>query len=615
MTKFFERLRLLGRGWKQSLSSYLQLYPDDDALAPAFRAKQLRAVLRMTPLTMLANLLNAALIGVNFWDLSNHWLLSAWMAMVAFAAIQGIRARWRKPSRPTASRKALRRATVHAALLALLWGLLTASLFPDASGPQQLLLAVMLSGMMSAGGLALATLPLAGTAWVLILTLSSFAAILQGEFPMRGPVSLLLLIYSVTMIASVWSTARSFASRLMAEATSEQQNQVIGLLLRDFEENASDVLWEIDASGHLNHISKRVEEALGLSAAKLSKAPLISLLAENLKDDPPASRQYLVELISRLEQGISFRDLLMPVTTSGQKRWWSLTAKPLYDARGQALGWRGVASNVTERMQAQEAMRTQHERLEVLVQERTAKLNQALTAAEAASRAKSLFLSSMSHELRTPLNAVLGYAQLLGMSGDASQETRESVAEIESAGKHLLALVNDILDLARIESGKLEMNIEDVELSGALAEARRVLAPLAQRRGITLDLPEQPVVLRADTVRLRQVLFNLITNAIKYNRDGGRVSVTGELVAQHQYRITVRDTGFGIPPERLGELFQPFNRIGAERGSVEGTGIGLVITKTLVESMDGLIGVESVVGEGCAFWVELPLVASAPRSR
>ncbi len=607
MTTILERLRSLGQRQRARLSRFFELYPDDESLAPAFRAKQLRVVLRMTPLTMLANLLNALLVVATFWGSANHWLLGGWMLLVGLAAIQGMRTQWRRPARPTASRRALRHATLQASLLALLWGILTVLLFPHASGPQQLFLATLITGMMSAGGFALATLPVAGTAWVLILTLASFAAIMLAEFALAASVGSLLIIYGIIVTSSVWATARTFCSRLLAEARAEQQNQVIGLLLRDFEENASDVLWEIDARGRLNHISARLEEIFGRPAAELATLPLINLLAA--RQDPHASgdRQYLNALDHRLAQETPFRDLLVPITAFGRKLWWSLTAKPLRDARGQHRGWRGVASNVTERMQAQEALRTQHERLEVLVQERTTHLNQALNAAETANRAKSLFLSSMSHELRTPLNAVLGYAQLLGMDKNASQGTRESAAEIETAGKHLLALVNDILDLARIEAGKLEMNIEDVGLADVLAEARRTLAPQAQQRGIALDVSELPVLLRADSVRLRQVLFNLLSNAIKYNRDGGRVSVHGEPRPGHCYRITVRDTGLGIPAERLGELFQPFNRMGAEHGSIEGTGIGLVITKTLVESMDGLIGVASVAGEGSAFWVELPL--------
>lgn len=613
MTPSFERLRSFGRHWRTALRGYFELYPDDDAVAPSFRAKQLRAVLRMTPWTMLANLLNAVLVGVTFWDSANQWLLSGWMLLIVLAAIQGIR-NSRRPERPTASPRTLRRATQQAALLALLWGGLTVLLFPAAQPPQQLLLATLITGMMSAGGFALATVPMAGTAWVMILTLASFVAILSADFPLALAVSCLLLIYGFIVSSGIWSAARTFCSRLLAEARAEQQSQVIGLLLRDFEENASDVLWETDAAGYLTHISSRLEQAFGLPAAQLATDSLMSLLTTIQDKHASQDHHYLDALGLRLAQGAPFRDLLLPIVTAQQKRWWLLSAKPLHDAQGRPNGWRGVASNVTERMLAQEALRQQHENLETLVQERTTKLNQALHAAEASNRAKSLFLSSMSHELRTPLNAVLGYAQLLRMDQTTSPGTQESAAEIETAGRHLLALVNDILDLARIESGKLELHLENVALAGVLAESRRSFAPQAQQRGITLEIPELPVILRADLVRLRQVLFNLISNAIKYNREGGRVLVHGEPRPPGRYSITVRDTGPGIPANRLGELFQPFNRIGAERSSIEGTGIGLVITKNLVEAMEGSIEVTSTVGEGAAFRVEFPLAVAATQT-
>lgn len=230
-------------------------------------------------------------------------------------------------------------------------------------------------------------------------------------------------------------------------------------------------------------------------------------------------------------------------------------------------------------------------------------------AAATANAAKSVFLSSMSHEMRTPLNSVLGYAQLVGLDNKISSDVRENVSEIEKAGQHLLALVNDILDLARIESGRMEMNLEDVELSEVLDDCRRFIEPLAQERGIVLELFQTSVGLKVDRLRLRQVLLNLLSNAVKYNRDGGRIVMRGVALPGGRYRLSITDTGPGIPANRIGGLFQPFNRMGAEMSAVEGTGIGLMIARTLVELMAGTIGVESAVGQGSTFWVELPLAS------
>lgn len=246
------------------------------------------------------------------------------------------------------------------------------------------------------------------------------------------------------------------------------------------------------------------------------------------------------------------------------------------------------------------------------LQERERSLVEAKIAAEAANVAKSTFLASMSHELRTPLNAVLGYAQLLGMDERADPQVRENAGEIEKAGQHLLSLVNDVLDLARIESGRLDMSIGDVAIGDVLDECQRLIQPRAQEYGITLDVNPAPALLRVDRLRLRQVLLNLLSNAVKYNRKGGQVSVRGTAQPPNRYRITVTDTGPGIPAQRLGELFKPFSRMGAERSAIEGTGIGLVITKSLVELMDGSIGVASTPGTGSTFWVEFPMADPAP---
>src|SRR4249920_1803162 len=242
-------------------------------------------------------------------------------------------------------------------------------------------------------------------------------------------------------------------------------------------------------------------------------------------------------------------------------------------------------------------------------------LNAAMAVAKKANRAKTDFLSAMSHELRTPLNAILGFAQLMESGSPApTPSQKKNLDQILKGGWYLLELINEILDLALIESGKMTLSREPVSLVEIMLECRAMVEPQAQKRDIAMTFPrfETPYFVEGDRTRVKQVLINLLFNAIKYNKPGGAVAVECALSLPGSIRISVRDTGAGLAPEQLAQLFQPFNRLGKEGGPEEGTGIGLVMTKRLVELMGGTIGVESSVGVGSVFWVDLKLT-SAPQ--
>jgi signal transduction histidine kinase/ActR/RegA family two-component response regulator len=259
-----------------------------------------------------------------------------------------------------------------------------------------------------------------------------------------------------------------------------------------------------------------------------------------------------------------------------------------------------------------ERVRQQAAELEQRVDERTRELSVATAEADHANRAKSEFLSRMSHELRTPLNAVLGFAQLLQME-PLSERQGESVGHILRAGRHLLGLINEVLDISRIEAGRLELSLEPVPLRETLDQAMHLVRPAAAAVEVTVhaDAVDDALHVLADRQRLHQVLLNLLSNAIKYNRPRGTVRVVSARSAGDRLRIAVTDNGEGISGDKLARLFTPFDRLGAEASSVEGTGLGLALSKALVEAMGGVLRVESEPGTGSTFSVEL-MVAPSP---
>jgi len=279
----------------------------------------------------------------------------------------------------------------------------------------------------------------------------------------------------------------------------------------------------------------------------------------------------------------------------------SVTA--LQDGGGVIIGYLLIGTDNTERQQVE----AERALLDAVLRESHRELQLAKEAAEQANLAKSEFLSSMSHELRTPLNAILGFAQLMETgSPRPTAGQKDSIEHILQAGWYLLALINEILDLALIESGKLSLSPEPMSLSELLSDCQAMIEPQARTNGIQAHFPtlSGPWMVKADRTRVKQVLVNLLSNAIKYNRIGGQVVLSCS-AAEGRVRISVRDTGEGLSHEKLAQLFQPFNRLGQETGAQEGTGIGLVVSKRLVELMGGTIGVESTVGVGSLFWFEL----------
>ena len=306
----------------------------------------------------------------------------------------------------------------------------------------------------------------------------------------------------------------------------------------------------------------------------------------------PDDRQAVTEAVGAcVERDAPYEIEHRVVWPDGTERWLLERGAVQRDAAGKPLNMIGVVQDIDDRKRAEMAL--------VVARE----------AADLANQAKSEFLSNMSHELRTPLNAILGFGQLMELEEDLPADQLDNVHEIVKAGRHLLDLINEVLDLAKVESGRIDLSMEAVELQPLVQECLSLAGPLAEPHGIQIRSADASGLrLRTDRTRLKQVLLNLLSNAIKYNRHNGQVALEVQPQSPTVLRLTVRDTGHGIPADRLQELFQPFNRLGAEGGEIEGTGIGLTITRRIVELMGGQIGVDSEVGTGSAFWIDLPLV-------
>lgn len=272
--------------------------------------------------------------------------------------------------------------------------------------------------------------------------------------------------------------------------------------------------------------------------------------------------------------------------------WVDTTIVPFVDATGRPYQYVSIRTDVTERKLAE------------------AELIRARDTAEQASRAKSGFLSRMSHELRTPLNAIIGFTQLMGNDAEEplSPSQKENAGHILGAGWHLLDLINEVLDLSRIEAGKMQLAMESVDLAPLVEECLGLISPLAAERRVKMVyqvMPPELCPVHGDRIRLKQVLLNLMSNAVKYNQDEGVVALACQGLSDGMLRVSVTDTGDGIPTDRLDQLFKPFSRLDADKTEVEGTGAGLAITKGLVEMMGGRVGVDSVAGRGSVFWIDL----------
>ena len=353
-----------------------------------------------------------------------------------------------------------------------------------------------------------------------------------------------------------------------------------------------DAIMTTDPVGIITDVNKQMESLTDCTRDELIGAPFKKYFTD------PERAEAAINLALNDKKVTNYE--LTARTRGGLETVVSYNATTFYDRDRNLQGVFAAARDVTER-----------KRLDGVLEDKNVELEAARALAEKANLAKSDFLSSMSHELRSPLNAILGFAQLMESESPApSSSQQESIGQILRAGWHLLKLINEILDLTKIESRQIPLSKEPVLLGEILMECQGMFEPQAQQRGIVMRFPKHDAALYvlADHTRLKQVFINLLTNAIKYNTLQGTVEVNCTQEAHRRIRVSIRDTGIGLRPDQQAQLFQAFNRLGQEAGGVEGTGIGLVVAKQLVELMGGTIGVQSTVGVGSVFWFELDAV-------
>jgi PAS domain S-box-containing protein len=554
-----------------------------------FRARQIAAVAAGSPLLLTSN------IGVSLgFALISHdhvsWnILAGWVTAMVVVSLVLLGSWWRNLGKhyETVPLKAIRRAEFWAAILGILWAAFPGLFFTGATAEMKVLIVGLTLAASGVGAMALARIP---TAAILYCSLTAGALALTSV-KLGGEIGvtfgILTLFYGALVAGMVLSQHMQSLERASVEVERQRKSEIINLLLNDFERGSADWLWETDAEGKLTYSSDRFAEVARRDTSEMAGRTLNEIAGY------PENLQGWDALEAAMAARSEIANIDLEVLLGGDKYWWQFAARPLTGKNGEFLGYRGVGRDVT------------------LLRNAQLKLIQDKQAAEEASAAKTQFLAVMSHELKTPLNSIVGFAEILSSGREnayAPEALQDYASTILESARHLQTLINDILDATRIEKGTMTLVEQETDAAEVCEVALKMCRDQAQSANVTLiaNLVDG-VEIRGDSTRIKQVLLNLITNAIKFSPAGGYVNVGFAKSRDGGLEIIVKDAGIGIKPEDLARVFEPF--VQADQGNARrfgGIGLGLAIARKVARLHGGDIVLESEPGTGTAAHFLLP---------
>ncbi|MGQ0485695.1 MAG: ATP-binding protein [Hyphomicrobiales bacterium] len=555
----------------------------------AFRAGQIASVINASPMLLIAN----AGIALCFGLLAVHRFaplaVFSWALAAAVPSLLLLLYWWRNRDRQwtSAPLNAIRQTEVCATVLGFVWAAMPALFFDAADHDMKVLIVALAFAISGIGTYALAYIPTAAILFssLIVGSLSITSVKLGGEVGLSF--GFFTVLYGLVMAGLVLYDYRLALRHAAAGQEVQRQKDIISLLLNDFEQGASDWLWETDRDGRLTYFSQRLCDVLRQPAAAVERQSLAGAAGV-----APGWTGW-VEFAAAMAERLTISDCLLEAVQDGERVWWHVDARPLFGGNGEFIGYRGVGRDVTEERNAQE------------------QLVRAKETAEAASAAKSQFLSVMSHELRTPLNSIVGFSQLLVSSqadylNDAARN--EYFKTILESSNHLKSLIDDILDATRIDRGTLTLFEQEMDAAELIEVAVKMCRDAAEKADVTIVARVvDGIELKGDVTRLKQVLINLIANAAKFSKAGEFVNVAVERSAGGGLAIAVRDSGIGIKPDDIERIFEPF--VQADEGMSRrfgGVGLGLSIARKIARLHNGDVTIASQAGSGTTASLLLP---------